>query len=152
MTNVTEARTVKVKALGALLVVFVMGAVVGGLGVNWYQRAYADWRPGDGRGHFGGPGGPGGRKDDGRRERRMLDHLQSELQLSPEQTQQIRQVLDRTRDEMIELRGETEPRFVAIRERSRDQIRAVLTPEQQQKFDQLAARRPERKRRGPGER
>ena len=47
--------------------------------------------------------------------------------------------LDETRNEYRSLRVELRPRFEEPRQKARTKIRALLTPEQQQKFDALVA-------------
>jgi Spy/CpxP family protein refolding chaperone len=57
-----------------------------------------------------------------------------ELDLSPEQDAKVREVLERHRHELD-----------AVERAMKSEMRAVLTPEQQKKFDEMEARRP----RGP---
>jgi Spy/CpxP family protein refolding chaperone len=65
------------------------------------------------------------------------ERLKRELALTEGQTHQVRQILDETRNEFMQLRNEMRPRFDEIRDHSRNRIRAALTPEQQARFDQL---------------
>lgn len=67
--------------------------------------------------------------------------LRSELGLTDQQSQQIDTIVNETRTEFRALRAEARPRYDAIRRKERERIRAVLNPEQQQKFDQLIARK-----------
>jgi len=76
------------------------------------------------------------------RERAMherFENMRRELNLTDEQTTAVRGVLDETRNEYRTLRTELRPRFEEPRQKARSRIRALLTPEQQQKFDGMVA-------------
>ncbi len=82
---------------------------------------YAQGGPGAGRGRGAGgfgPGGPGGGLP------------MRELNLTEAQREQVRSVMEQYR-----------PQFQALNERLQSDIRAILTPEQQQKADTLRADR-----------
>jgi periplasmic protein CpxP/Spy len=66
--------------------------------------------------------------------------MRAELNLTDQQTTQIKAILDDTKNEYKSLRTELKPRFDEPRLKARAKIRALLTPEQQQKFDALVAR------------
>jgi Spy/CpxP family protein refolding chaperone len=66
--------------------------------------------------------------------------MRTELNLTDQQTTQIKTILDDTKNEYKTLRTELKPRFDEPRLKARAKIRALLTPEQQQKFDALVAR------------
>ena len=79
----------------------------------------------------------------GRRERgaeRFFQALQGELALSEEQSSAVRRIIDKTRAEYRALREEVRPRYEAVRQRERAAIRALLTEDQQHRFDQLTER------------
>jgi hypothetical protein len=84
---------------------------------------------------------------------RMLARLDRELGLSPEQHARIDTVLTRRESDLRALMTEARPRFEAIATRTRDEIGAVLTPEQQKKFAEITkrmeARREGHRRHGP---
>lgn len=65
--------------------------------------------------------------------------MRSELNLTDQQTTSVRGILDETRNEYRAVRTELRPRFEEPRLKARARIRALLTPEQQQKFDALVA-------------
>jgi Spy/CpxP family protein refolding chaperone len=67
--------------------------------------------------------------------------MRSDLSLTDEQARQVKTVLDETRDEFRTLSAECRPRYDAIRQKGRERIRALLTPEQQQRFDAKVAER-----------
>lgn len=66
--------------------------------------------------------------------------MRAELNLTDQQTTEIKSILDDTKNEYKALRTELKPRFDEPRLKARAKIRALLTPEQQQKFDALVAR------------
>ena len=68
-----------------------------------------------------------------------FERMRSELKLTDQQTTAVRTILDETRNEYRALRTELRPRFEEPRLKARSRIRALLTPEQQQKFDALTA-------------
>lgn len=76
------------------------------------------------------------------RERTMherFERMRTELNLTDQQTAAVRTILDETRNEYRALRTELRPRFEEPRLKARSRIRALLTPEQQQKFDAMVA-------------
>jgi Spy/CpxP family protein refolding chaperone len=77
---------------------------------------------------------------------KMFERMRSDLSLTEGQATQVRTVLDQTRDEFRALNTECQPRYDAIRQKARERIRALLTPEQQQRFDARVAERDARER------
>jgi Spy/CpxP family protein refolding chaperone len=76
------------------------------------------------------------------RERAMherFERMRTELNLTDQQTASVRTILDETRNEYRTLRAELRPRFEEPRTKARSRIRALLTPEQQKKFDAMIA-------------
>lgn len=121
-----------------LLLAFALGVAVGGLGFGVYAA------------RAGGPH----RWSPEVFESRVLQQLTTELKLRPDQRERVQGVLRESGQEFARLRDEMRPRYQEIRARSRAQIRSVLDPEQQARFEQLRAewqRRAERWREGaPG--
>ncbi|MGV3532760.1 MAG: hypothetical protein ACO1QR_10355 [Chthoniobacteraceae bacterium] len=81
---------------------------------------------------------------------RQLEMLTEALTLTPEQSAKIKPILDRDREKARELRADTalsaEDRRTKRRELSRarmEEIRAVLTPEQQTKLNEVTEKRRE---------
>jgi uncharacterized membrane protein len=68
-----------------------------------------------------------------------FERMKSDLNLSEQEATEIRAILDQTRNEYRQLRAEVRPRYDAVRQNARTKIRALLTPEQQQKFDAQVA-------------
>ena len=110
----------RLKVWLVLVVVFVLGSITGAALTGLYRsRAGAD------------------RPEKAMHER--FEKMRSELNLTDEQTKSISAILDETRNEYRSLRAELRPRFEEPRQKARTKIRALLTPEQQQKFDALVA-------------
>jgi Spy/CpxP family protein refolding chaperone len=64
----------------------------------------------------------------------------NQLALTPDQEQRIRNILEAQRPVTDSLVQQTMPRLAAIHDSVRAEIRAVLTPEQQQRFDEFERR------------
>jgi hypothetical protein len=64
-----------------------------------------------------------------------FDTLKRELDLNSEQEISMRTILDRTRDEYKAVCSDVRPRYDVVRARAREQMRALLTSNQQQRFD-----------------
>jgi hypothetical protein len=79
----------------------------------------------------------------------MLERLDRDLDLSPEQRARIDTVLTRRESDLRTLMSEARPRFETIAARTRGEIQAVLTPAQQEKFEAIT-KRIDAKREGPG--
>ncbi|HEX2453698.1 MAG TPA: hypothetical protein VHI99_08345 [Vicinamibacterales bacterium] len=93
---------------------------------------------------FGGPGrGRGGPPPE-----RLVERLTSELQLNADQRTQIDAILKARRQKLEDLQHDVHARFEREQQELRDEIRKVLTPDQQQHFDKLMQDEP----RGPGRR
>ena len=116
--------TARVKGALLLLLAFLLGAATGAFGFGLYQARTGWWRP---------------PPDPARFQRFLLNRLMRELDLRTDQRQQVEAVLRKTGQEFARLREEMGPRIREIRARSREQIRALLDPGQQTKFETLAA-------------
>jgi len=99
----------------------------------------------------GGPGGPG-------REEHQIEFLTKKLSLTPDQVTQVKAIDDDSRKQMFALRDDTSTagsdkraKMMEIRKASQGKIRALLTADQQTKFDALQAEmREHRGNRGEG--
>ena len=96
----------------------------------------------------GGPGSPKGPGHPEERRARMMERLKQELGLTPEQIEKIQQAGEAERAQMSKVREDAsltrEQKVEAMRAsraRMDAAIRAVLTPEQQVKFDQMVQQR-----------
>lgn len=113
--------------------VFVLGVALGGvLGYVFARQSVAAARA--------------PMNEDARRAHRV-EQLSRELNLSDTQKQQLNAILSQVDSEIRAVRKE---QIDPLRKKGRDQIRAMLTPEQTAKFDDMIKRMDEeRKRRGP---
>lgn len=105
-----------------LVSVFAAGAATGA-GLAWALRPQ------------GRPGGP----------RLLTDGMPpivAELGLSPEQAARARAIFESHRAELEAAVQETFPRVRAVQDQVDREIRAILTPEQVARFDELRTRRP----------
>jgi Spy/CpxP family protein refolding chaperone len=76
----------------------------------------------------------------------IVRRLSRSLDLDPAQQDQVRAIVTETRRDIVEIRKPVQPQIDATIERSRARVRAILRPEQQEKFDRIQAER--QKRRG----
>ena len=117
-----------------LLVVFVLGGVTGaGLSGVYRSKANASFRESRERDH-----------------KAMFEKIRNDLNLNAEQSKAMQKVLDDTAGEFRALRSELRPRYEELRLKARGQMRALLTAEQQQKFDTLMAEIDARRQSGDG--
>lgn len=77
----------------------------------------------------------------------MLERFTARLQLTPDQKMRVGALLEDKRRKIEALRAETRPKFGQIRKSTRDEIRKLLTPGQQAKFDEMTAEWERRKAR-----
>jgi hypothetical protein len=84
-------------------------------------------------------GGRGSAETRAPRDKEKFEKMKSDLSLSDQQAEQIRSILDQTRNDYRALRNEVRPRYDALRQQARTKIRALLNPDQQQKFDAKVA-------------
>lgn len=118
--------------------VFILGGVTGALLDGVYRlRASGNDRPGMHR---------RGGKDEN-----VFERMKSDLNLNDQQSTEIRAILEQARNEYRALRSEVRPRYDAVRQNARAKIRALLTPEQQQKFDAKVAEHDARRDKGDKE-
>ena len=66
-----------------------------------------------------------------------FETLKRELTLTVEQSSAMRAILDRTRDDYKAVCAEVRPRYDVVRERAREQMRLLLTADQQTRFDSI---------------
>ena len=109
----------RLKGALLLLLAFLLGAATGALGFGLYQARAGWWRP---------------PRDPARFQQVLLKRLTRELDLRPDQQQQVEAILREAGQEFARLREEIGPRVRDVRGRSREKIRAILGPDQQAKF------------------
>src|SRR5712692_425422 len=125
MDSNTNSQT---KARVIVVSVFVIGFVAGALALNLYQRLTSS-----------------SNKDMPRNGTEFLiKRMNDKVGLSSAQQDQIKKILDETNDKYRDIRKDMEPRikdfeprFNTVRQESRDRIRALLTPDQLPKYEQM---------------
>ena len=120
------------KAILGVLLVFLLGAIAGAAVVHRV-------------GHQGAEGvlsGRGGATAD-----LVVRRLSRSLDLDPAQRDQVRAIVTETRRDIVEIRKPVQPQVEAAFERSRIRVRAILRPEQQEKFDRIQAEHRKRRER-----
>jgi Spy/CpxP family protein refolding chaperone len=108
----------------AVVAVFALGCVTGALLDSAYRL-----RAGAARGDEHGRRG----------HEEVFEQMRRDLELTDQQSAEVRRILEETRNDYRALRAEARPRFDRIRQSARARIRALLTPEQQQRFDARVA-------------
>jgi Spy/CpxP family protein refolding chaperone len=83
------------------------------------------------------------------RRAQKLDQMTRELGLSPEQRTQVQGFLDHLHEQYKVNQDRYEAQRNQDRQQTRDRIRAVLTPEQQPKFEDFLRRLDEERKRNP---
>lgn len=107
-----------------VLVVFVLGVLLGGLGNHlWGERVW---------GHAYPPGPP--------THAQIVNDLTRELQLTPEQQQQLGAIVDDTRTKIRAAYAPADAQREQLRQQGRARIRAILTPGQLPKFEAFMSR------------
>lgn len=71
---------------------------------------------------------------------RMREHLKRELQLTPEQTEQVGPILDRMSQELEAIRRETGRQVSETMSRSHNDLLPLLKPEQREKLERMRQR------------
>jgi hypothetical protein len=66
-----------------------------------------------------------------------FETLKRELTLTEDQSSAMRAILDRTREDYKAVCADVRPRYDSLRERTRSQMRALLTADQQPRFDSI---------------
>jgi Spy/CpxP family protein refolding chaperone len=75
-----------------------------------------------------------------------LEEMARDLGLSPDQKESIRQIFEKNDSRFKELYTDMHNRLSAIRSEIKNQVDAVLTPEQKQKMDAIIAQHGERRK------
>lgn len=115
------------KARLLIAAVFIIGFAAGALSLNLYQK-FTSAAPVDPRD----------------RSAVFIQRMDEKVSLSEPQKKQVRQILDSTRDKYGDIRWKMEPctkdfnkEFDAVRQQSRNEIRAVLTEKQLPEFEKM---------------
>ncbi len=115
--------TIRQKATFWLAVVFVLGIALGGvLGYAFAHRSYA--------------AEPTVLSAEAKRAQRRAQ-MNSEVNLTPEEQQQAAVILDQAQKEYKAVHDVMDPQIEAVRQKTRDKIRALLTDDQKPKFEEF---------------
>jgi hypothetical protein len=114
----TKQGNTTLKVWLVLVVVFVLGSFTGGAVTGLYRTMS---RP------------------DRNAPRDRMEKMRRDLSLTDDQVKSVSAILDETKNEYKALRTEMKPRFDEPRQKARAKIRALLSADQQQKFDAMVA-------------
>jgi Spy/CpxP family protein refolding chaperone len=120
------------KSILGVLLVFLLGALAGAAVVHRVDRCRIE----------AVLSGRGGATVD-----LIVRRLSRSLDLDPAQRDQVRAIVTETRRDIVEIRKPVQAQVEAAIERSRVRVRAILRPDQQEKFDRIQAERRKRRER-----
>jgi hypothetical protein len=124
-----EFNRVNRKAIALLVLVFVLGIALGGVGHMLADRNVLAARSRN-QAQTGGGGGQG----------HLMNRLTDDLKLSGDQQKQISQILAQMQHRYDEIREQMGPQFDQARNEGRDKIRQILSPEQRPGFEDFMRR------------
>lgn len=122
-----------------LVGIFVLGIVVGVVGDRTLQIIPQKAVSGRSEGRDQGPP-------------RIIDMLTKRLKLRPDQVKKIDEILEQAGQDYMKVRAQIRPQFDEIRNRQRDQIQAILDPQQLEAYKQLSKEMEQRRRPPPPDR
>ena len=118
--------------------VFILGAAIGGVfGYSFAHRSYAATQA------------PATLSEPERRAKRVAE-MTKEVGLTPEQSTQIDQIIHQAHDEMKTIHEKSDADVDAVRQRAREQMRSLLTPDQRPKFETMVERWNQEKKKQQG--
>lgn len=118
------------KVILAVVVIFGAGLVTGGLVVRTQMRA-AQKPP------TAVPGGPPGSGMWGVSRSQFVDKMHRQLSLTPQQCKQVDKIMKESHDRMAKLWEPIAPQAKEETKNVREEILAVLTPDQRPKFEEI---------------
>ncbi|HTR46783.1 MAG TPA: hypothetical protein VMM16_05280 [Verrucomicrobiae bacterium] len=126
-----ENTRARIEAAALFLVVFVLGVVFGAVGVHvWNQRV----------------SGEAATVNTKPTRAQVMEDMRQRLQLTPDQEKQIGAIVDETRARWQVLYAPLDAPREEIRQEGRAKMRAILTPDQQTKFDDFLKRLDEQRK------
>ena len=129
----SSPNSVSRKAIGLLILVFVLGIALGALGITIFNtRVYGDLRR--------PPQQPAPTTA------RAVARINQDLSLSTDQQKRLAEILDGMQAGYNNIRQQMTPQFDAVREQGRNQIRQILTPDQKPKFEEYLQKLDEERR------
>ncbi len=117
----------RTRLISVLLVSFLLGAVSTAV----YDSVALDSRAEKRRGHSS---------------RGMVVELSRELDLAPEQKERLGQILEESRERIVALSRSMKPKYRQIKLETREQIRAILSAEQVERFNEMTQKWDEQRR------
>lgn len=112
----------KREAAALFFVVFLLGMLLGGVGSHlWGERVWGQTKP----------------VNTNPTRAQVIAECTHQLQLTPDQQKQMIAIIDDTRAKWAALYAPLDPQKEAIRQEGRARIRAILTPQQQVRFDEF---------------
>ena len=118
--------------------VFILGAAIGGVfGYSFAHRSYAATQA------------PATLSEPERRAKRVAE-MTKEVGLTPEQIAQIDQIIHQAHDEMKTIHEKSDADVDVVRQRAREQMRSLLTPDQRPKFEAMVQRWNQEKKKQQG--
>jgi Spy/CpxP family protein refolding chaperone len=124
----------KQKAALWVAVVFVLGAALGGVFGYFY-------------GHRSSVSASNPPLSEPQRRAQRVDQLTKELGLTDDQRQQLDKTLSQLHGEYKAIHDQADAQMSEAHQKGRDQIRAILTPEQKPKFEEFLKRMDEERKR-----
>jgi len=100
---------------------------IGAIALTSYAFAQAQDGQGGGGGHRGHWGGHGF----------AMAHMVKSLNLTPDQQTKVQPLIDQARPQIIAIHKDAMEKTHAIMDKTMSQIRPILTPDQQKKFDAM---------------
>ena len=118
--------------------VFILGAAIGGVfGYSFAHRSYAATQA------------PATLSEPERRAKRVAE-MTKEVGLTPEQIAQIDQIIHQAHDEKKTIHEKSDADVDVVRQRAREQMRSLLTPDQRPKFEAMVQRWNQEKKKQQG--
>ena len=109
--------------------VFILGAAIGGVfGYSFAHRSYAASQA------------PAATLSEPERRAKRVAEMTKEVGLTPEQIAQIDQIIHQAHDEMKTIHEKSDADVDVVRQRAREQMRSLLTPDQRPKFEAMILR------------
>ena len=119
--------------------VFILGAAIGGVfGYSFAHRSYAATQA------------PAATLSEPERRAKRVAEMTNEVGLTPEQSTQIDQIIHQAHDEMKTIHEKSDADVDAVRQRAREQMRSLLTPDQGPKFEAMIQRMDQERKKQQG--
>jgi len=87
---------------------------------------------------------------DAAKRQQKVEHLTRELSLTPDQAQQFDAIIADVQSQFHAIRQQTDPLVDEARQKGRERMRAVLTPEQKPKFEEILRHMDEERKKNGG--